>query len=854
MLSAPPAQPSPLDSALRAAKKQQVPVEIESERTERSTSWALPNGLVRSELSSGPERVKRNGIWVPIDTTLERHGGVLKPRAAKADIEISAGGSDAVAKLKYSSDQFFGVRWTKNLPTPVVQDNTATYRDVVPDGDLVVTALPTGITHDVVLRKRPTSPPQITMPLDLAGLKFAKAQNSQLRLSNTAGTLLASAPGPQMWDAAAEASPDTGKRMPVSTEIVQDHGKPTLVLKPDAAFLNDPATQYPVTIDPWTTLAIKTDTFVSSDYTTGQSASTWLHAGKFGNGAKAAHSYLKFETAPILGSHIVNADLRLWNYKSNTCGSSVGSGIQVRRITAFWKSADLTLSSQPPTTAKDAVTLGTAAGAPDCASGELFYSIEGITQDWANGNPGYGVQLRAASEADTTNWRMYYSSENNDTAHRPKLVVDHEPRATNASLSNGALHLRWGGQGNATEYLLYDDNDEVEVWRGSATSVALPIQAPIYRSLIAKAVTVTGVKPIAKFLITLPEPSSGQAPIVVATNLTNSIIDWQKPGASDPAIEEEYRFTDPTQIATTLPEPIAQVATKLGESASYQVESGPITPDAQDPGDFPADVEPTPDPPSDESGEGNGESDPYTPMPPEESTEPANLLYGVEITPGAGAEPVATSAATSAASGKQIVQSWTTYESYIPWGWVDAPEVFGKWATCEGGADWWYRGDNRGAGFNTGKYRTRAAVKYDWTNRRNSTYKSVRATHRYKRLSSGSMQFNSAKTASASGFHVRSISNNGRYGRTVIEHGVGNPFCSSMADITYANQQDLYQNGKHWLYGNHDKMPTHEMYRQDIYSDGSRSVHNIFTHKAKNPYCLVSLYPGCGTWRYQYVR
>ncbi|WP_405149762.1 hypothetical protein OG589_15610 [Sphaerisporangium sp. NBC_01403] len=49
-------------------------------------------------------------------------------------------------------------------------------------------------------------------------------------------------------------------------------------------------------------------------------------------------------------------------------------------------------------------------------------------------------------------------------------------------------------------------------------------------------------------------------------------------------------------------------------------------------------------------------------------------------------------------------------------------------------------------------------------------------------------------------------------------------------------------------------MPTHEMYRQDIYSDGSRSVRNIFTHKAKNPYCLVSLYPGCGTWRYQYVK
>ncbi|MGC5015217.1 DNRLRE domain-containing protein [Streptosporangium sp. DT93] len=869
-LTAPLAQPSPLLTALYAAQKQQVPMEIESERTERSTSWALPNGLVRTELSSGPERVKRNGAWVPIDTTLEQHGSVFKPRVAKADIEISAGGEAAVAKLKHSPYRSFGVRWAEKLPVPIVQGNTATYRNVVHGGDLVVTALPTGITHDVVLRERPSSPLRIPMPLDLIGIKFAKDKHGRLRLNDNFNSLLASAPAPQMWDAAADTSPDAGRRMQVDTEVIQEQGKQVLVLKPNAAFLNDPATQYPVTIDPWTTLAIKTDTFVSSDYTTGQSASTWLHAGKFGSGAKTARSYLKFETAPILGSRIVNADLRMWNYKSNTCGTSVGSGIQVRRVTSFWKSADLTLTSQPPTTSEDAVTLKAAAGDPDCASGELFYSIEGITQDWADGKPGYGVQLRAASETDASNWRMYYSSENSDTAHRPKLVVDHEPRATDVSLSGGTVNLRWGGQSGATAYLLYDDNESVEVWRGEATSVNLPIQAPAYRSLIAKAVTATGIKDIAKFLITVPAADSDQAPVLVATNTTNSIIDWQQPDGGDPAAEEEYRFTDPTQTETILPEPIAYAATKLGESGSYQMESGPIIPDGQDPGSFPVDVEPTVDPPADESGDGNGESDPYTPPVPEEvSTEPANLAYGVEITPEAAPEPEtqpameqrsgtttsgATATSSAARAAKRIVRSWTTYENYIPWGWIDGPEIIGQWVTCQTGADWWYTGDGRGAGFNTGKYRTRAAVKYDWSNRRNTTYKHIRSTNRYKRLSNGSMQFNARKTASGSKFHVRSLSNTGRYGRVVIEHSVNDPFCSSLADVTYANQQDMYQNGKHWLYGSHDKMPTHEMYRQDIYSDGTSSVRKIFTHKLKKPTCLVSAVPGCGTWRYQYVR
>lgn len=848
--SAPQVEPTPLAAALRAAKQQKLPVEIASERTERSTSWALPNGLVRTELSSGPERVKRNGTWVPIDTTLEQQGSVYKPRAAKADIEISAGGDGDVAKLKHDDRKSFGVGWNKRLPAPVVHGNTATFRDVVPGGDLVVTALPTGITHDVVLRERPSDTLQISMPLDLTGLHFAKDKQGRLRLNDkSTGALLAAAPAPQMWDAAAEASPDAGRRMQVNTDIIQEGGKPTLVLKPDADFLSDSATQYPVTIDPWTTLAIKTDTFVSSDYTTGQSASTWLHAGKFGSGAKTARSYLKFETAPILGSHIVNADLRLWNYKSNTCGSSVGSGIQIRRVSSYWKSADLTLSNQPPTTAEDAVTLKTAAGDPGCAAAELFYSIEGITQDWADGQPGYGVQLRAANESDATNWRMYYSSENSDTAHRPKLVIDHEPRATDISLSDNTLHLRWGGVGHATEYLLYDDNEGVEIWRGSATSADLPIQAPAYRSLIARAVTNTGTQDLAKFLASVPDAASGQAPVLVATNLVNSIIDWQQSTAGDPSIEEEYRFTDQAENQISLPEPIAQVATKLGENANYQVESGPIISDMQDPGDFPADVQPTPDPPDDESGAGNGESDPYTPPLPDESTEPANLLYNVEITPEVISETEPTSRAA-----KRIVQTWTTYEAYIPWGWLDAPETFGQWATCEGGADWWYKGDNRGAGFNTGKFRTRAAVKYDWTSRRNSTYKALHSTTRYKRLSSGSLQYNSTKTASSSRIHVRSISNNGRYGRAVIEHSAGNPFCSPLVDISYGNQQDIYQNGKHWIYGSHDKMPTNEMYRQDIYSDGSSTVRKIFTHSAKKAECLVSLFPGCGSWRYQYVK
>ncbi|MET8141278.1 DNRLRE domain-containing protein [Sphaerisporangium sp. NPDC005288] len=415
-------------SALEAAKRGGSPVEIWSLRTEESTTYANPDGSLRTELFSGPVRIKDKGVWGDIDTSLVESGGVLRPQRAKADLEISTGGNGAVARLSRGKGRSFGVRWAKALPRPTVAGNVATYSGVVPGGDLVVTALPTGMANDVVLRERPTRPLEIRLPLALSGLNFGKDASGRLKLTDaSAGGLIASAPQPYMWDAAAQESPDSGRRAAVTTAVEKGEDGPVLVLKPDPAFLADPAVRYPVTVDPWTTLALKTDTFISTDYPTAQNAATWLHAGKFGSGGKTARTYLQFGTTRLAGSTINNADLRLWNYKSNDCGTSVGSGIQVRRVTGAWSPSALQLTAQPTTTGTNAVTLARAAGDPSCAEAEMYYSIEGIVQDWADGAANYGLQLRAANENDATNWRMYRSSENGDPAKGPKLIVDYTP-------------------------------------------------------------------------------------------------------------------------------------------------------------------------------------------------------------------------------------------------------------------------------------------------------------------------------------------------------------------------------------------------------------------------------------------
>ncbi|MEV7965035.1 hypothetical protein AB0O34_03510 [Sphaerisporangium sp. NPDC088356] len=50
----------------------------------------------------------------------------------------------------------------------------------------------------------------------------------------------------------------------IGTSVVREKGQQVLVLKPDAVWPADPATVYPVTIDPTTTLSVTSDTTLGS--------------------------------------------------------------------------------------------------------------------------------------------------------------------------------------------------------------------------------------------------------------------------------------------------------------------------------------------------------------------------------------------------------------------------------------------------------------------------------------------------------------------------------------------------------------------------------------------------------------
>ncbi|MCA2223094.1 hypothetical protein [Nonomuraea aurantiaca] len=307
-------------SAALSARLQKSRVLVAAETTETTLTYANPDGTITLEASSGPVRVKQGDAWTAIDTNLVAKDGVLKPKAALANVTFSGGGEGKrLAVLERSDKQSYALTWPAPLPVPKVEANRATYFDAAgPGGDLVVTALPTGFRYDVVLRERPTGPVEYKIKIKTEGLKLAETDQGGLQLTDTKGKTVASASEPVMYDTptslpAQESAAPTGKAKPtaklgaIDTEVIADGDQQTLVLKPDPKFLADPDTTYPVTVDPTTTLPLLADMTVFSQG--GFSQSLTVGNSDSDTARTFTRGLLKFDTSALTSQVVTDRGL-----------------------------------------------------------------------------------------------------------------------------------------------------------------------------------------------------------------------------------------------------------------------------------------------------------------------------------------------------------------------------------------------------------------------------------------------------------------------------------------------------------------------------------------------------------------
>ncbi|MFI6402303.1 DNRLRE domain-containing protein [Streptomyces sp. NPDC050548] len=418
-----PAEAQDEASAVLMARLQNRNIEVLSDRTTDSTTYALPSGELRTEAYAGPVRVKLDGDWKDIDTSLSDTGSDLTPAAAAADVAVSDGGDTQLASVAKGKESF-GLGWEDKLPAPTVKDSTASY-DLGSGQTLSVTALAQGFSENLKLTQQPDSDAvSYRIPLNLDGLTLSQADSGHLLLKNNDGDLVAEAPAPAMWDASKDpASGESAHQERVATKIeTADDGSQTLVLTPDADFLA--TATYPVTVDPTTTLAVTTDTWIQTpDYPDSQVSSQELKSGTYDSGTDLARSFLKFDVSKFVGKHITDTNFALYNYYSSTC-STTGSGTTVRRITSTWSSSTLTWATRPSSSGTGAVVNLVPHGYnSNCPAAWSNWDIDTIVQAWADGSPNYGLMVYGTSETDSLTWRRWRSANYTTSGYAPKLTV-----------------------------------------------------------------------------------------------------------------------------------------------------------------------------------------------------------------------------------------------------------------------------------------------------------------------------------------------------------------------------------------------------------------------------------------------
>ena len=190
----------------------------------------------------------------------------------------------------------------------------------------------------------------------------------------------------------------------------------TLVLAPSPEFLADPATQYPVTVDPTVSWGPTFDTYVQSGLTSDQSGSTSLQIGKTTT-QPVARTFLNFDMSAMAGKEIFSATLGLWESYGTTC---VGQQWDV------WHTGPANTSTrwtaQPTWYSKWSDSTETLGYSGSCAAGRVHADVTNLVQSFATAGSGaVGIGLQGHDETSTFSRKTFISADS--ATQKPYLQI-----------------------------------------------------------------------------------------------------------------------------------------------------------------------------------------------------------------------------------------------------------------------------------------------------------------------------------------------------------------------------------------------------------------------------------------------
>ena len=466
-----------VSAALLSAKACGGPVEAMDRRTSSSRTLVGADGTATVEHHVSPRWVRRpGGSWADLDTTLRFEGETLAAAATLLPVTFSPGGTGPLATLTDGTRKL-SMTWSgKTLPAPVLSGATATYAEVLPGVDLQVTALPQGfsevlVVHSALAAANPELA-QLSFELQTNGVVLGADGAGGVQAKDERGDVVFSSPRATMWDTGeAPANERTevrsvpsvtaGRASPRIKAMGETLTGNTLRITPDQAFLNDPATRYPVYIDPtftggkagnaWGVVASRSDlagskfwqkTFMSNSSTYGDAGSGLTCDNYTGNTCNSTtysvRSLFRMETYGAAGAAVLSSNFEIQQKWSWTCNTASDAKLWI--IGGF--DSNTTWNNQPAWDGGHTATApgNHAVGAPaGCLNaGTVSFDTTSMVQyalgqGWADLNLG----LRAVSEGSVLQWKRFDSG--SAVLH---IRYDHAPNVpTLADLKLGVTGL-----------------------------------------------------------------------------------------------------------------------------------------------------------------------------------------------------------------------------------------------------------------------------------------------------------------------------------------------------------------------------------------------------------------------------
>nr|WP_314324290.1 LamG-like jellyroll fold domain-containing protein [Paenarthrobacter ilicis] len=416
-------------AAVAEAKATSTDVVVEDATTPTLMTVAHPDGTLTSTVDTDPVRMKTEAGWTDISTDLVRtmvNGvDVLKPENVPVDITVGTGGSDKIASLDDKKGHSLTQSWPFGpLPEPVVEGNSATFKQVLPGVDLIQLAHKTGISQVLKIETAEAAkdPRVAEMRIFLDSQNAVVEQQSDGSLAakgSDSGEVALRNTGGLWWDSSVEGANATdpggqGVARPFSLTLGTENGKQSQIFGMDQ-ILDTADLTFPVYVDPDWTIYKANYIFVDSaypetSYWNGNLTDGQVHVGFLPNYwapdgvTHLARSYYQFDSSFFVGKDILEAKLNTVETWSSSCTpANVASWITDPVYSTTRWNAQPVLRMR---TDMGAVAKGYNAS---CPAGAVGFDLMAGKSLLLNKSV-WTIMLAAGNESDPLGWKKFQNS------------------------------------------------------------------------------------------------------------------------------------------------------------------------------------------------------------------------------------------------------------------------------------------------------------------------------------------------------------------------------------------------------------------------------------------------------------